>query len=96
MSKIDPEVAEQIRGLPDRPSFQLLVAEMERRASEEAQTLGRKILASKDPVDQRHLDERRGFWLGAMYALKTYPKQADQTWQRHVAEALKESETSGS
>lgn len=96
MSKIDPAVADDIRGLLDRPSFKLLTAEMERRAAEDAARIGRLLLVQAKPVDQRLIDYTRGYWKGVMFALKTYPADADKAWQRHVAETLKESETSGS
>jgi hypothetical protein len=42
------------------------------------------------PIDQREVDYLRGFWAGAVMAVKGYPKRADRDWKRHLKEAMKE------
>lgn len=54
--------------------------------------LAKGLAAQTDPVDQREIDHKRGFWLGALWALNRLPKDIAKDHEQFVADALKEAE----
>jgi len=54
--------------------------------------LARGLMRQKGEVDQREIDEKRGFWAGAVWALKTFPNLTVRQYERYVEDALKEAE----
>lgn len=83
---------ELIAGLLKHPGYQALVAELEAKREQYFANLAKGIATQQTPVDQREIDEKRGFWKGAIYALKVFPKLTSKDWQKFVEEALKESD----
>lgn len=83
---------ELISGLLKHPGYLALVEQMLVAREKYFANLARGLASQAAPVDQREIDEKRGFWKGAIWALKTFPKLTAKDWERYVAEALKESD----
>lgn len=84
---------ELITGLLQHPGYKALVEEILAARERYFANLAKGIATQAAPVDQREIDEKRGFWKGAVWALKTFPKLTAKDFEKFVAEALKESET---
>ena len=83
---------EQISALLKHPGLQVLRAEIKVAREKYIANLARGLAMHTDPVDQREIDEKRGFWKGAIWALDTFPTLTAKDWDKFVAEALKESD----
>lgn len=85
---------EAMHRLTSNPVFkqfaEAVESERERYISNLARLLATGIKG--DPVDQRELDYKRGFWNGAIYAVTQFPRQKAKGWEKFFA-ANKESET---
>jgi hypothetical protein len=90
----DPEALELITTLARMPGFERLADEVEGARKEYFANLARGLAMHNTPVDQREIDEKRGFWKGALWALRTFPKQTSNEWDKFVEAALKEDESS--
>ena len=89
------EVAAQLKQLTELPAFQALVAEMENAEEAWYRNFAAGLAVQTKPVDQREVDEKRGFWKGVRWALKVFPRLSAKEYDRFIAEALKESEARG-
>ena len=78
----DIEVLETIISLSKREDFAALRAEAERLRESWSDTFLRGTLKSRLPLDQREIDEKRGFWDGIDYILNRMPAQAQVTLKR--------------
>ncbi len=83
-----------INELSDTAAFKALRAHARVAREEYIADLARKITFSRDQVDQRMVDERRGFWAGVHWSLNQLPKTASKDWTKFVQEALEEDEAS--
>lgn len=83
---------ELVAGLMKHPAYKVLIEELEAMRERYFATLARGIATQTGPVDQREIDEKRGFWKGAIYALKVFPKQTSNDWDKYVEAVLKESD----
>lgn len=88
----DSEKQQQISSVLPHQGFVSLQEEVHEARQEYFLQVAKGLATSKDPVDQRLVDELRGFWKGAVWALEVFPKLTDRDWQRYVAKALEESE----
>lgn len=52
--------------------------------------LARTLHKSSQPIDQRRIDYKRGFWEGAIWALQELPKKATRELEKSLAAALDE------
>lgn len=78
----DIEVLETIIRLSKREDFAALRAEAERLRESWSDAFLRGTLKSRLPLDQREIDEKRGFWDGIDYILNRMPAQAQVTLKR--------------
>lgn len=82
--------------LQENPFFQKLAEavteERERYISNLARNFALTGNEHAEPVNQRVIDYKRGFWNGAIYAVTQFPKKKAKDWDKFVAET-KESET---
>lgn len=46
----------------------------------------RVLAKSPTPIDQRKVDENRGFWAGALWAVGKLPNNLSTRWKQFVAE----------
>ena len=56
--------------------------------------LAKGLASNPQPLDQREIDYKRGFWQGALYATQRLPKQLAKDWDVLVA-AAEEGEDTG-
>lgn len=54
----------------EHPGFQVLKKRFEEQRTDDALTLAKTIIRSNQVIDQRQIDERRGFWRGADWFLR--------------------------
>ena len=54
--------------------------------------LGRTLLASNEPANQREIDFKRGVWMGAMWAYTGLLTKAESGLEREIDKALKAKE----
>ena len=59
------------------------------------QNLANELSKSSQPISQREIDYKRGFWQGALYATQRLPKMKASEWNALVAEVDKEGEDTG-
>jgi hypothetical protein len=57
-------------------ALEAIVDEVKHVRDEYAFRLARGLMRQLDPVDQREIDYKRGFWQGALWATVVLPKQA--------------------
>lgn len=55
----------------------------------------RGLASSGNLVDQREVDYRRGFWQGAVWAVRTLPKTKAGEWDKLAEAVNQEGDTSG-
>lgn len=88
---------EAMSRLQSNPLFQKLadavVEERERYISNLARNIALNGGEHADPVNQRVIDYKRGFWNGAIWALVQFPKKHAKDWEKFVAEQTKESDS---
>lgn len=82
--------------LVENPYFKMLAdavgKERERYITNLARTLANGN-EHAEPVNQRVIDYKRGFWNGALYAVTRFPEQKAKGWEKFVAESTKESDS---
>lgn len=76
----------------EHQGFKALQDEVHEARQEYFMQVARGLATSKDPIDQRLVDELRGFWKGAIWALDVFPKLTGRDYDAYVAKALEESE----
>ena len=91
----DPEAMDLIAALINHPGYAALVEQLALAREQYFANFAKGLMASMNPIDQREVDEKRGFWKGAHYALNTFPKLTAKDWEKFVAVALIESEKEG-
>lgn len=91
----DAEAQADIARLVKSEAFNRLLDEVKTARAKFYANMADGLMRSLRPVDQREVDEKRGFWKGALWALETLPNTASSDWDKHVEDALKESETLG-
>lgn len=88
----DQAAIEALSRLLTNPSFKILQQEVKAARETYFANLARVLARSTQPINQREIDEKRGFFAGALWAVTTFPKLADKDLQRQVEESLKEAE----
>lgn len=83
---------EAISFLVSHPGYAVLIAEIEAAKERYIANLARGFAVSSAPVDQRELDEKRGFWKGAIWALKVFPKMTEKDFKEFLAADPEESD----
>lgn len=58
------------------PGFEVLMQRIDKLSEEDALTLANTILHSGNPIDQRRVDEKRGFWRGVEWFIRETKKGA--------------------
>lgn len=91
----DSEVLAALKLLTEHPSYKTLVEEMERLETKFFANLARGLATNTAPVDQRVIDEKRGFWKGVRWALVTFPTLSSKEHDRFIKEAVKEADERG-
>jgi hypothetical protein len=71
---VGPEDAGAIAELLTYESFKVLQNELLRRRDSYFQNLSRGLTNNRNLVDQREIDEKRGFWYGALWATTVLPR----------------------
>lgn len=84
---------EQISVLTKHPAYEILIEELEAARERYYSNFAAGLASSPQPIDQREVDYKRGYWAGAIYALKTFPKLTTKDFDKFIAAALEESET---
>lgn len=84
-----------ISTLAAHPAWAVLEQELGAARERYFDNLARGLATNRNAVDQREIDEKRGFWTGVIWAVSTFPKKKSREYEAFVEEALKESETLG-
>jgi hypothetical protein len=82
------ENLELITRLKDHAGVQAAREEIRAQRDEYYSNLARSFYSSKDPVDQREIDYKRGVWWGAMWAYTLFLQNAGTRLDRMVDERL--------
>lgn len=90
----DPRKRDLIARLADNAGFLALKEEVLRARDEYFVNLAKGLASTRTAVDQREIDEKRGFWAGAVWALDRFPTMTKRDWDKMVAQANEESEDS--
>jgi hypothetical protein len=88
-------VREAISQLYAHPAWAVLEQEVTAARDKFFTNFAAGLAMRREPVDQREVDEKRGFWAGAIWALTVFPKKTSREYTAFVEDALKESETLG-
>lgn len=92
----ETEFLEAMSTLQQNPLFRLLAESVEGERDRYLRNLANTIAFTggehAEPVNQRVVDYKRGFWNGAVYAVTQYPKRKAKDWEKFVVEATKESD----
>lgn len=83
------EFLEAMSRLRENPFFQKLVSAVEEKRQKYLDNLARGIAFNgsehAEPVNQRVIDYKRGFWNGAVFAVSEFPKHGAKGWNKFVA-----------
>lgn len=90
--QLDPKQAERISTLAHNPAWQELRGLVLTARENYFTNMARGLAASKNPVDQREVDEKRGFWAGAVWAVELLVQKADKEFEAILAEQMEEAE----
>lgn len=89
------EALELVHGLVRNRGFKAL-AELVLAARERYfENFARGLASSDKLVDQREVDYKRGFWQGALWAVRTLPKLKAGEWDKLVASMTEEVDSTG-
>lgn len=91
----DLETLELVNRIVRMPGFARVAELIEQQRETYFENLARGLAVNSQPLDQRELDYKRGFWQGAIYATRRLPKLKAAEWDKMVAEADKEGENTG-
>lgn len=86
------EDALAIADLPSYEAFKVLQNELLRRRESYFASLARGLTNNRAIVDQREIDEKRGFWYGALWATIVLPRTMKRQAAK-AADAAKEDES---
>ena len=81
---------EQIAILSRHPAFGLLAKALEEEREKQLGRLTRTLIFKHEPLDQRVVDEMRGFWRGAMWVAEKLPEMQYDRWMEAVGKAMEE------
>lgn len=84
------EEQEQIAVLSQHPAFKLLARAVEEERDRRMEGLARQFVSKADALNQRALDEMRGFFKGARWVAETLPKEQYDGWVKAVDKAMEE------
>jgi hypothetical protein len=85
-----PEEQEQIAILSQHPAFKLLVRAVEEERDRRMAKLAREFTFKADALNQRALDEERGFFKGALWVALTLPESTYSRWMETADKAMEE------
>lgn len=92
----EKEFLEAMSRLRENPFFKKLAEAVESERERYITNLARNLALNggehAEPVNQRVIDYKRGFWNGAIFAVTQFPKQKAKDWDKFVAESTKESD----
>lgn len=91
-TELELETLELISTLANMPGFKRLGEVVKEKQQQYFVNLARGFASSSNPVDQREIDYKRGFWQGALWAVQALPKIKTDEWEKFVTNALKEGE----
>lgn len=83
---------ETISFLVSHPGYEVLVEQIEAARKRFFENFARGLVSSPLPIDQREVDEKRGFWQGAIWALKTFPTMTVKDYEKFLAADPEESD----
>lgn len=89
-TETDFERWEQIARLPNNAAFQSLLDEVLIQRDRYYTNFARGLAKSGRPVDQREVDYKRGFFDGAIYALKVLPPTRGKDLERQIERLMRE------
>jgi hypothetical protein len=93
--KIEPDELEELVKLKRHPGFKLLQDKVLDAKEDYFANLARTLSqggVSANPVDQRFIDFRRGYWEGAIWALREFPAMTELQWQKFIEDSSEEAE----
>jgi hypothetical protein len=90
LTEYELETLDLVHRVVNTPGFERLAERVEKLREEYFQNLARGLARQVQPLDQREIDYKRGFWQGALYATQRLPKSLAKDWDAVVAEANKE------
>ena len=82
----------QIAEFASHSSLALLGRALEEKAEAYYANLAHTYRVSSRPIDQREVDYKRGFWQGAIWAVRVFPKVEQHRWLESVEKAMKETD----
>ena len=91
----DEEILDALSQIAEHPSWNTLVDQVKDGREEYFRKLARQISSSAQPLDQRVIDEKRGFWQGALWAVYSFPHMNKKQWDTFIERQLKEAEQLG-
>jgi hypothetical protein len=90
LSHEEAEFLEAMKRLQANPLFQKLAdavaEERERYINNLARTFALTGGEHAEPVNQRVIDYKRGFWNGALWAVTQFPRKKAKGWDKYLAE----------
>ena len=91
--QVDAGDLEALATLAGHPGMEVLARLLRAERDRYFANFAAGLATSRRPVDQREVDEKRGFWDGVLYVAERYPALAEKKWERFVEAAIKESES---
>jgi len=92
VKSLDLEILEELMELKKNPRFKLLQEQVHGAREEYFASLARALWESKGPVNQREIDQKRGFWEGAIWALRDLPAMNEVQWKKFIEQDPEEAE----
>lgn len=90
LTEYELETLDLVHRVVNTPGFARLAERVEKLREQYFQNLARGLAVRTEPLNQREIDYKRGFWQGALYATQRLPKSLAKDWDAVVAEANKE------
>lgn len=92
LERLDSEAKADISEILKHSGFKNLATAVALAQNEFFENLAKEIASSREPVNQRELDEKRGFWAGATWAVTAMPYLVSLDYEKFIKEALKEAD----
>lgn len=88
----DGETLELIYQLTQHAGWEKLAEYMQDRRQAFFANMARGLMGSKNPVDQREVDEKRGYWDAVDFIFRRLPRMNEAQWKKFVEKANAEAE----
>jgi hypothetical protein len=95
LERLDQEAQADITAMLQHAGMKHLETAALLARQEYFEKLAAQIGATTNPVDQRMIDEKRGFWAGAVWAVSRMPRMIANNHEAFIQEAMKEAEELG-